>query len=111
LALYLETKPSTVSGWREKNRNPSSDLIVRICEFLDVSYEYLLTGTDSTQNTIKLSANDKELLELFHQLSERQQLKLIGYVERMTEESGSASFSVAADEASHSKTGTDDMGK
>ena len=54
LASYLGTKPSTVNGWKEINRNPSSELIVRICEFLGVSYEYLLTGKES-----QLSSNDR----------------------------------------------------
>lgn len=66
LAAYLGTKPSTVNGWKEPNRNPSSDLIVRICEFLNVSYEYLLTGNETP--SAAFSSDDAEWLSLIHQL-------------------------------------------
>jgi hypothetical protein len=70
-----------------------------------VSYEYLLTGTDSGSDFPELDANDRELLELFHQLPERKQQRLIGYVERMVEETAAGLSS--ADPSSFQKTGTD----
>lgn len=76
LASYLGTKPSTVNGWREPNRNPSSDLIVRICEFLGVSVNYLLTGSDA-QNVV-LSSEDSDWLKLIHQLPRDAQLEFKG---------------------------------
>ena len=51
-----------------------------------MSTEFLLTGMDNKQEDIEITLNDKELLDSFHQLPERNQIKLIGYVERMTEE-------------------------
>lgn len=100
LADFLGTKPSTVNGWKEPNRNPSSELIVRICEFLDVSYEYLLTGCE-THNTI--TSDDAEWLKLIHQLPAEAQYEfrgeLKGYLKRFNEET------VAAD-SSLGKTGT-----
>lgn len=133
LAEFLGTGTSTVNGWKEPNRNPSSELILPICEFLGISTNYLLTGTDNGKSTPELNANDKELLDLFRQLPERNQIKLIGYVERMTEELFGETISphktskdnydwvdwdkiinekpsVAADE-SLKKTGTDKQGK
>lgn len=86
LAEFIGTGTSTVNGWKEANRNPSAELILPICEFLDVSTEFLLTGTNADQSRHELSANDEELLDLFRQLPERNQVKLIGYVERMIEE-------------------------
>lgn len=106
LADYLGTKPSTVNGWKESNRNPSSDLIVRICEFLNVSYEFILTGTEKI--TYPYSSEDGEWLSLIHQLPPEAQYEfrgeLKGYLKRFKEES------VAADD-SLKKTGTDKLGK
>lgn len=88
LALYLGTKPSTVNGWKENNRNPSADLIVRICEFLGCSCEYLLTGKESQSTTI--SSADSEWLSLIHQLPAEAQCEfrgeIKGYLKRLNEE-------------------------
>lgn len=103
LAIYLGTKPSTVNGWKEPNRNPSSELIVRICEFLNVSYEYLLTGKEVSTPVIS-SSDDTEWLSLIHKLPPKAQHEfkgeIKGYLKRLNEES------VAADK-SFRKTGTD----
>lgn len=105
LANYLGTKPSTVNGWKESNRNPSSDLIVRICEFLNVSYDYILTGSEKFTHTS--SPEDAEWLSLIHRLPEKKRsefkMRIEGYLECYEE-------SVAADE-SLKKTGTDNLGK
>lgn len=97
LAQYLDTKPSTINGWKEPNRNPSSSLIVRICEFLEVSYEYLLTGKEAPSTII--SVDDAGWLSLIHQLPPDKQCELKGYIKRMIDES------VAAD-TPLKKTGT-----
>lgn len=44
LAKYLNTRQSTVQGWTKYGRVPNSDYIVRICEFFNVSTDFLLTG-------------------------------------------------------------------
>jgi transcriptional regulator with XRE-family HTH domain len=111
LAEFIDVNSGQISVWKKRNTDPPAKHISNICKFLGVSCEYLLTGSDNSLEESNINMNDKELLELFHQLSERQQIKLIGYVERMTEESGNTNFSVAADDTTRSKTGTDSMGK
>ena len=37
---------STISEWKKKKTNPSSDKILAICKTLDVSPEWLLSGVD-----------------------------------------------------------------
>lgn len=107
LALYLGTKPSTVNGWKEPNRNPSSELIVRICEYLDISYEYLLTGKENAATIV--SSDDAEWLSLIHQLPANAQHEfrgeIKGYLKRLNEES------TAADQLLLKKTGTETLGK
>ncbi len=86
LAEYIHVGTGQISTWKKRNTDPPAKYISSICEFLTVSTEFLLTGTDNKQEDIEITLNDKELLDLFHQLPERNQIKLIGYVERMTEE-------------------------
>lgn len=44
LADFLNTKISTINGWKQPNRNPSSDMIVPICKFFNITTNYFLTG-------------------------------------------------------------------
>ena len=76
LADHIGTKPSTINGWREPNRNPSSDLIIPICEFLGVSAYFLLTGEE--QPLVGISEDDQEWLNLIHSLSPETQRDVKG---------------------------------
>ncbi len=69
---------STVGQWSNKNRNPSSDVIVPICRFLGVSVTYLLTGEES--ETSALSVIDQDLLYWFHILNEETQRDFLGQI-------------------------------
>lgn len=94
LAEYLNTGSSTINGWKSQNRNPSSDMIIPICEFLDITPEYLLTGEEkSNDKSNYLSSEDRELLKMIHELPAdvRAEIKgeIKGYLKRMREESAS----------------------
>lgn len=89
LANSLNTATSTINGWKNNNRNPSSEYIIPICEFFNVSTEYLLTGKESTQQNTNLTENEEEMLSLFSQLSEREQLKTILKLEQYIENKSS----------------------
>ena len=75
LAEHLGTKPSTVNGWSKPNRNPSSELIIPICEFLDVTPEFLLTGKEKKSD---VSISDAEWLDLIHKLPPETQRDFMG---------------------------------
>ena len=62
---------STMANWQSRNTDPPSKYIIPICEFLDVSPYYLLTGEDSNKNNNFISPSDQEVLELLHQLPKR----------------------------------------
>lgn len=68
LAQKLGVGKSTVTGWEQPNRNPSSDLIVPICEILEVSEHYLLTGED---NGYVYDEKVKALIDVIEKLDER----------------------------------------
>lgn len=74
LAEYLHTKPSTVNGWKAENRNPSSDMIIPICEFLSVSPVFLLTGKQEED-----PCSNNELAGVARKLSPTGQKELLDY--------------------------------
>lgn len=106
LASLLEVGTGQISTWKKRNTDPPAKYIPRICEFLDVSYEYLLTGREASISPTLV--NDNEWLALIHSLPSEAQIEfrgeLKGYIKRLNEES------VAADKSLR-KTGTDNMGK
>ena len=75
LEKEIGIKQSTFGKWK-KGSQPTLDNIIKILNYFQVSPDILI----KTKISI-MSDNDKELLELFHQLPEREQIKLIGRVE------------------------------
>ena len=96
LADYLKTGASTINGWKSSNRNPSSDMIIPICEFLSVDVHFLLTGVSNSTQT-SLNKEDMELITLLHKLppAKRYEFKgeLKGYIRRMEEDTVAAESS------------------
>jgi len=72
-------KQSTFTSWKNGSQ-PALDKILKIIQYFELSpnefFEYEET---------KINENDEELLKLFHQLSEREQIKLIGKIEELVE--------------------------
>jgi transcriptional regulator with XRE-family HTH domain len=82
-ALGLGT--STTSNWKLRNTDPPAKYIVPICEYLGCSLEYLLTGQETEKAPAPgMSENGREMLELYEQLPEREQLLLLGRLQEMT---------------------------
>lgn len=93
LADYTGISTAAISSWKKLKTNPSSDKIPKICEFLDVSYEYLLTGVEKQTDSVTVmndftsdtygSVSDLELdlLNRFRKLPERDKYKVIGFIE------------------------------
>ena len=80
--------PSTVSDWKTKNHNPSSDKIMDICNALDITPEQLLTGKDIdddyTRHTdMEVSFEDKAILVEYHELGEEQQKRALAYLKTL----------------------------
>ena len=84
-----EISQSTISDWKRKRTNPSSDKILKICEVLQVSPYELLAEDDSVSSEItadhNIVLNNDEiiLLENYRNFSSRQKERLLGYLEAL----------------------------
>lgn len=73
-------KQTTFLSWK-RGAQPSADKLIKMIEYIGVSPNELF-GYETTYN---LSENDKEMLELFQQLPEREQYKYIARLEDAVE--------------------------
>lgn len=69
LANHLGLRQSTVSGWKLRNKNPPSELLVPIASFLDVTPYYLLTGKEHPFINNLLSKDEQQLLSYYRKAS------------------------------------------
>lgn len=82
-AVLKKIGVGTANGTYWKNGSvPSSDIVIQLAEFLDVSTDYLLVGKEKdVKPIITLSENEQELLEVFGKFTDREQIKIIGKME------------------------------
>jgi hypothetical protein len=69
----------SISKWRS-GANPNSDIVIKLAFHLGVTTDYLLIGREDN-----LSTNENELLEIFKNFNDREQVKIIGRMEEWLE--------------------------
>lgn len=70
-----------ITQWKSRKQKPSTEAIIKLAQYFHVSTDYLLLGKESEQSIVPaLSKDDLELLELYHQLSERDQGQCVGFI-------------------------------
>ena len=82
---------STISDWKKKRTNPTTEKVMVICKALDVSLEWLLSGVEPEGhrgNQRKWYAIDAEtesgrLITSFNAMDKDMQSRLIGYAEAL----------------------------
>ena len=107
LCQVLGINTTTTTNWKQRGTDPPAKYITSICEYLDCSVEYLLPGQDGPQGTKKeptqeISPDELEMLELFRSLPYREQQRIIGRMQAMTE--------AAKDEGPKKATGAQQSG-
>ncbi len=81
--------PSTISEWKKNKTNPSSEKIMPICEVLDVTPEWLLSGIDGAGSredsrdyyTVKKNTDMGRLIGYYNQLQPQMRDRVLGYAE------------------------------
>lgn len=82
LCSFINVKSNVVANWKTQNTIPPAKYLVTICEFLRITTDYLLTGKESLINSTPAhTQNEQEMLDLFTQIPDREQIKLIGELE------------------------------
>ena len=82
-----EISQSTISDWKRKKTNPSSDKILKICEVLQITPYELLAETDLKDGEkdsavdVILNKDESLLIESFRELDVRRKSRLMGYLE------------------------------
>ncbi len=84
---------STISEWKSKRTNPTSEKIMIICKVLEVSPEWLLSGIENTGgrgNNASWYVVDKDteigiMIQSYHSMDENQRARLLGYIEALKE--------------------------
>ena len=81
---------STISEWKSKRTNPTSEKIMIICKVLEVTPEWLLSGIENTggrgNNSTRWYVIDKEtdmgrIISSYHDMDIRQRERSLGYME------------------------------
>lgn len=80
LARFVGVKANTVSDWINRGTSPKIEHLYRIAEFFSISFDYLFIGKSNS-----LSTNENELLEVFQNFDDREQIKIIGRIEEWLE--------------------------
>lgn len=66
------------SDYENDKKLIGSKTLITLAEFYDIDINYILTGV---RKELELSLNEKELLEYFKLLPDREQIKFIGKIE------------------------------
>lgn len=77
ILLKSEISKSSLTEWRKGKAKPSTDAIIKLANYFNVSTDFLLLGKEKT---LDLSSEEKEWLKLLHQLTESERLECIGYL-------------------------------
>ena len=83
---------STISEWKSKRTNPTSEKIMIICDTLRVTPEWILSGSSQTGNrgnelpwyVIDRSTEIGMLVTRYRELDEKQRERVMGYLEALT---------------------------
>lgn len=79
--LHLST--STLSDWEKGKGNPSTSAIIKLANYFNVTSDYILFGTERTENS-ELTTSENKWLEIFHMFSEPEKQNLIELIQNLS---------------------------
>lgn len=75
---FLELSNSSITDWKRGKAKPSTEAIIKLSNFFNVSTDYLLIGYEKEK--APLSRNEKEWLDLYHQLPDEGRIECTGFI-------------------------------
>ena len=95
-SIEMGISQSTISEWKSKKTNPTSEKIMQICAVLDVTPEWLLSGTENTGNQgnefpfyiVDRDSEIGEIIHIYNRLENQQRQRLLGYVMALSQVGG-----------------------
>lgn len=87
LCTYIDVKSNVVANWKAQNTIPPARYLVSICEFLDISADYLLTGEDAWQRDVLETSIDRQrLLKYYDLMTDFEKGELLGEMKSITKD-------------------------
>ena len=68
LSKAINAPPPTISGWRQQNRNPTSDYVIPICKFFGITPNELFEYGNAAEG---IDEEELELLAIFRRLDRK----------------------------------------
>ena len=93
LAKAVGTSPTNIYRWENNLNEPTSGFIVKLCNVLECSADYLLCRSDDFGNintNADLSNDEQSLINLFRQLPEIRKKTIIDTIRFMVEDNSVA---------------------
>ena len=84
-AKKLNVSPTNIYNYENGRTEPSIEILIQICNLLNVTADYLIGRTDDfgvvtrEDGALSLSGNERDLLSSFRKLDMVNQNKVIGY--------------------------------
>ena len=78
LANALNTSQSVIAGWKNRGTIPTMEYLPKICEVLNVSWEYLITGKEEENH---LTSDEKYLVEQYRKVKPEGQKDILDFIE------------------------------
>ena len=82
VAIKCGGTKSSASSWK-KGSSPNSEIVVKLANYLNVSTDYLLLGSEA--KAIVLSDDERSLLDNYTQLSDKNKARILERIQVMLE--------------------------
>lgn len=81
ISAYKISKATGISDrligyWRKGEKLPGAENLLTIANYFGISVDYLLTGKEKSSPTVELTADERELLNIYSDLSEESKIRV-----------------------------------
>lgn len=85
LTNHLGLKSVAFSEWKSGKSKSYRKYLIEIADFFNVSLDYLVYGKEKSSPTVELTADERELLDIYNKLSEKSKGMVLGRAELLAE--------------------------